>query len=97
MSEYLVRLLIMLPLVCGVIVAGLFVAKRVMAATPGSKSRGAAKLAETVFLTPGTRLAVVDFADKRLLLAVTKGGVSLLSEAPAQAFALPTVEGGDAR
>lgn len=98
-SDYVLRLLVMLPLVCAVIVGGLFVARRVMNMTGKTPLKGPARVArltESLFLTPGTRLAVVDFADKRLLLAVTKGGVSLLSEAPGAAFELPR-EAADAR
>ena len=97
MSDYLIRLLVMLPLVAGLIVGGLWLAKRVMAMQAGglgARPKGAARVSETLFLTPGNRLAVVDFAGKRLLISVTKTGVSLLSEA--EGFALPQ-EAGDAR
>lgn len=87
-SDYIFRLLVMLPLVLALIVGGLWVAKRVMALQAGqARPKGAARISETLFLTPGNRLAVVDFGDKRLLIAVTKSGVSLLSQA--DAFSLP--------
>ena len=89
MSEYVIRLLVMLPLVAALIVGGLWLARRVMAMPRGQvRQKGSVRVAETLFLTPGNRLAVVDFADKRLLIAVTKTGVSLLSEA--DSFALPS-------
>ena len=93
-SDYVFRLVVMLPLVLALIVGGLWLAKRVMAMQQGpARARGAARIAETLFLTPGNRLAVVDFADKRLLIAVTKSGVSLLSQA--DGFQLPA-ESSDA-
>jgi flagellar protein FliO/FliZ len=95
--DYLLRLAIMLPLICAMIVGGLWLAKRYnlggLSARAGS-GRSVARLTETVVLSPGIRLAVVDFADKRLLLAVTKQGANLLSETAAPAFKLE--EGGNA-
>ncbi|MBB4632813.1 flagellar biosynthetic protein FliO [Sphingosinicella soli] len=93
-GDYVLRLAIMLPLVCGLIVAGLWLAKRynLGGLTGGLKSRtavrSAARLSGTVFLTPAVKLAVVDFEGKRLLLAVTKQGANLLSEVPAISFTL---------
>src|SRR3546814_12110954 len=88
----------MLPLICAMIVAGLWLAKRYNLGALGARAgnaRSVARLTETVVLSPGIRLAVVDFADKRLLLAVTKQGAHLLSETAATAFRME--EGGDAR
>lgn len=98
-ADYLLRLAIMLPLICGMIVAGLWLAKQYNLGglnARASNGRSAARITETVFLTPGVKLAVVDFADKRLLIAVTKTGASLLSETAAAPF---KIEGGadDAR
>src|SRR3546814_14337406 len=73
----------MLPLSCAMIGAGLWLAKRYNLGALGARAgnaRSVARLTETVVLSPGIRLAVVDFADKRLLLAVTKQGANLLSE-----------------
>src|SRR3546814_19887106 len=79
-DRYVLRLAIMLPLICAMIVGGLWIAKRFnlggMNARAGN-SRSVARLPETVFLSPGVKLAVVDFADKRLLLAVTKQGAKI--------------------
>ncbi len=92
-SDYVFRLLVMLPLVLALIVGGLWVAKRVMAMPKGPRQGGGTRVSETVFLTPGNRLAVVEFGGKRLLLAVTKSGVSLISQA--DSFQL-LVENGNA-
>lgn len=97
-GDYVLRLAIMLPLVCGLIIAGLWLTKRYnLGGLAGglksrSTTRSAARLSETVFLTPAVKLAVVDFEGKRLLLAVTKQGANLLSEVPAISF---TVEDED--
>ncbi len=92
-GDYVLRLAIMLPLVCGLIVAGLWLAKRYNLGTLSgglkarAASRSSASLVETVFLTPAVKLAVVDFEDKRVLLAVTRQGASLVSETYAPRFA----------
>src|SRR3546814_19549973 len=85
----------MLPLICAMIVAGLWLAKRYNLGALGARAgnaRSVARPTETVVLSPGIRLAVVDFADKRLLLAVTKPGATRLSANDAPA--LRTGEGG---
>lgn len=89
MSEHFLRLLVLLPLVCALIVGALWLARRVMGATPQLKAPRTVRLAETLFLAPGTKLAVVDFADRRLLLAVSKTGVTMLGDA---ARPLPVAE-----
>jgi len=38
---------------------------------------------------PMSRLAVVEFAGKRILIAVSRGRVDTIAEAPAPNFALP--------
>lgn len=81
MTGHLLRLLLLLPLICALIVGGLWLAKRVMGATPHMRGQRCARLTETLFLGPGTKLAVVDFADRRLLLAVSKAGVTMLGDA----------------
>lgn len=95
-GDYLLRLGVMLPLICAMIWGGLWLAKKYnlggLNARAGN-NRSIARLSETVFLTQGVKLAVVDFADKRLLIAVTRTGANLLSETAAPAF---RVEGEDA-
>ncbi len=88
LAPYLARLALLLPLMCGLIVAGLWVAKRFaglgtggLALGPGRAAR-TARVTETLLLGPGARLAVVEFADRRLLLAVGKGGIVTLADVP---------------
>lgn len=97
-GDYLLRLAVMLPLICAMIWGGLWLAKKYNLGSlnaKGAGNRNIARLTETVFLTPGVKLAVVDFADKRLLVAVTKTGANLLSETAAPAFKVE--EGGHDR
>lgn len=97
-GEYLLRLAVMLPLICGMIWAGLWLAKKYNLGglnVQAGNSRSVARLSETIFLAPGIKLAVVDFADKRLLLAVTKTGANLLSETAAPSFKLEEERGSN--
>ena len=84
LAPYFARLALLLPLLCGTIVLGLWGAKRFLGlgVTPVGTARAprAARVTETLLLGPGARLAVVEFADRRLLLAVGKGGIATLAD-----------------
>ncbi len=83
MTAYILKLLILVPLVGGMAFGALWLWRK---AQPGMALGQRERLVKVVDAVPfGTtgRLAVVDFADKRLLLAVSRGGVHLISEAAA--------------
>lgn len=82
MGEYLLRLLILVPLVGGMAWASLWLWKRVQSGMPlaGARTQRALAVAEVVTLGPGTKLAVVDFAGQRLLIAVSRAGVTRLAD-----------------
>jgi len=82
MIAYLWRLAVALPLVVALLVGAWYAAKRGWVRVPGAATgTPAARLVMTLFLGPGARLAVVDFAGRRLLLAVSRSGTSLLHAA----------------
>ena len=85
LGPYLLRLAVLLPALCALIVGGLWLAKRYAGVgTAGGRAR-AARLTETLMLAPGARLAVVDFGERRLLVSVGRAGVALIAEGPAPA------------
>ncbi|EMD84186.1 flagellar biosynthetic protein FliO [Pacificimonas flava] len=93
MGEYILRLIILLPLVCGLVVGALWLTKKVQDRTAGL--RGGARtvaLEETLSLTPTTRLAVISFQGERILIALGKNGVTPLSRKADAAFSLPNEE-----
>ena len=47
---------------------------------PGQSAPRLAAVREATMLAPGTRLAVVRFDGRDILLAMTRGGVTLLAE-----------------
>ncbi|MGZ8281569.1 MAG: FliO/MopB family protein [Allosphingosinicella sp.] len=81
MTAYILRLLILVPLVAGLAFLALWLWRKVQ---PGMALRQRDKLVALVDAVPlgaTGRLAVVEFSGKRLLLAVSRGQVTLLTEA----------------
>ena len=86
MTTYILKLLVLVPLVGAMAFGALWLWRKVQ---PGMALGGREKLINVVDATPlgaTGRLAVVEFSGKRLLLAVTRtSGVQLLSEGPVPA------------
>ena len=82
MMDYILRLLVLVPLVAGLAFLALWLWRKVQ---PGMALRQRDRLVSIVDALPlgaTGRLAVVEFSGKRLLLAIARGQVQLLSEAP---------------
>lgn len=86
MTTYILKLLVLVPLVGAMAFGALWLWRKVQ---PGMALGNREKLINVLDATPlgaTGRLAVVEFSGKRLLLAVTRtGGVQLLSEGAAPA------------
>ena len=93
-GSYLLNLLLMVPLVGGLAFLSIWLMRKLQPGLAiGGKRERAVTVVDAVPLGTMSRLAVVDFAGKRLLVAVSRGRVDLLSEAPAPAeFTLPDDE-----
>lgn len=90
MLDYILRLLILLPLVAGLAWGTLWLWKRLQPGMSFGSRERAIKLIDTVPMGAMGRLAVVEFADKRLLIAVSRGRIEKIAEAPIGAhFSLP--------
>jgi len=78
-SDYALRLGVVLPLLLLLLGGVLVAAKRGLIRLPGMV-QGDAPLAlvQVVALGPGSKLAVADFAGKRLLIGVGRDGIRLL-------------------
>jgi flagellar protein FliO/FliZ len=89
---YLLQLFLMLLLVGGLAVLSLWLYKKLQ---PGGLPFGgprerAVRIVDVAPMGPMSRLAVVEFAGKRILIAVSRGRVDTIAEAPAPtAFSLP--------
>lgn len=82
MTAYILRLVILLPLVAAMAFGALWLWRRVQPGMAFGQRERAVKLIDAIPMGATGRLAVVEFADKRLLIAVSRGRIDLLSEAP---------------
>ena len=85
MLEYILRLLILLPLVGGMAWGSLWLWKKVQMGTlqlpgQGAKRTRAIEMIDVLPLGPGTKLTVVEFAGQRILLSVSRGAVTRLAD-----------------
>lgn len=82
MFEYILRLLILLPLIGGMAWGSLWLWKRVQMGVPlaGAKQARAVEMVGVLPLGPGTKLAVVEFAGQQILLSISRTGVTRLAD-----------------
>ncbi|WP_375249599.1 flagellar biosynthetic protein FliO [Sphingomonas sp.] len=78
MWTYILKLVVLLPLVCGLMIGCLYLWRRLEARMPGRPATRMIAVRETMMISPGLKLAVVDFEGKRLLVSVGRGGVTLI-------------------
>ena len=81
MTVYILKLLILVPMVAGLAFGALWLWRRVQPGMAFTQRERAVKLVDALPIGAMGRLAVVEFEGKRLLLAVTRGQVQLLSDA----------------
>ena len=81
MFEYTVKILIMLPLVCGLMIGCLYLWRRLESRMPGQPANRTIKVQETMMLSPGLKLAVLEFEGQKLLVSVSRTGVQLVDKA----------------
>lgn len=83
MTEYFLRLLFLVPLVGGLAFGALWLWRKAQPGMGGGASRERlVKVVDAVPLGASGRLAVVEFDGKRLLLAVSRNGVTRVDESP---------------
>ena len=80
---YLLKLVLVLAFVGGLAFVSLWLWRRVQPGMAFTQRERMVKLVDAVPLGATGKLAVVEFAGKRLLLAVSRTGVTLVSEAEA--------------
>lgn len=81
MWSYILKLLVLLPLVCGLLVGCLYAWRRLEARLPRQQGERLVRVKESMILSPGLRLAVVEFEGRRLLVSVSRSGVTLVDRA----------------
>lgn len=80
MWAYILKLLVLLPLVCGLLIGCLYAWRRLESRLPGQPATRLLQVKETMMVSPGNRLAVLDFEGRRLLVAVSRTGVTLIDK-----------------
>jgi flagellar protein FliO/FliZ len=80
MWSYILKLLVLLPLVCGLLVGCLYLWRRLESRMPGNQGERMLKVRETMMISTGTRLAVLDFEGRRLLVSISRSGVTLIDK-----------------
>src|SRR3546814_19545870 len=83
MFEYILRLLILLPLVGGMAWGSLWLWKRVQMGVPlvgGATKTRAIEMVDVLQLGPGSKLAVVEFAGQRVLIAGPGNCINRIAE-----------------
>ena len=79
---YILKLVVLLPLVCGLMIGCLWLWRRLETRLPGrAAGNRMITVKETMMISPGLRLAVLDFEGRRLLVSVGRGGVQLVDKA----------------
>jgi flagellar protein FliO/FliZ len=90
---YFLQLIVMLLLVLGLAVGSLWLWRKFQPGLGMGTRERAVRVVDAMQLGATTRLAVVEFADKRLLIAVSRGKVDLIAEAPVPTFTMPDTDG----
>lgn len=83
MWSYVLKLVVLLPLVCGLMVGCLWAWRKLEARLPGQPATRMLKVAETMMISPSVRLAVIEFEGRKLLVSVSRGGVALVDRGDA--------------
>jgi flagellar protein FliO/FliZ len=85
MIWYLVKLLILLPLIGGMAWGSLKLAQRMQAKLGGAQSSAkSVRIIETTMLSPTLKLAVIEFRGREILVSASRTGLVRLAEAPAR-------------
>ena len=85
MIWYLLKLLILLPLIGGMAWGSLKLAQRMQAKLGGAQSAAkSVRIIETTMLSPTLKLAVIEFRGREILVSASRTGLVRLAEAPAR-------------
>lgn len=82
MLWYVVKLLVLLPLIAGLAWGCLKLARRMQEKTVGGPK--SVRVVETLMLSPTLRLAVIEFHGREILVSSSRQGLTRLAEAPAR-------------
>ncbi|WP_322964711.1 flagellar biosynthetic protein FliO [Sphingomonas fuzhouensis] len=78
--SYVLKLAVLLPLICGLMIGCLYLWRRLESRMPGRPATRLIHVRETMMISPGLRLAVIEFEGRNLLVSVGRGGVQLVDK-----------------
>ncbi|HEX4694602.1 flagellar biosynthetic protein FliO [Sphingomonas sp.] len=78
--SYILKLVVLLPLVCGLMIGCLYLWRRLESRMGAKQVNRLIKVQDTMMLSPGLRLAVIEFEGRKLLVSVGRGGVALIDK-----------------
>ena len=79
--DYLLRLLLLVPLVGGLAWGSLWLWRRVQLGLPlAPQAARAARMVDVLPMGTGGKLAVVEFGGRRLLIAVSRNAINLIAD-----------------
>ena len=84
MRWYILKLLVLLPLIGLLAWGSLKFAQKMQAKVAGAPGSKSVRIIETVMLSPTQRLAVIEFRGREILVASSRTGLTRLAEAPAR-------------
>ncbi len=86
MGWYIVKLIVLLPLIGALVWGSLKLMHKMQAKYGLGRPSGAksVRVIETTMLSPGLKLAVIEFHGREILVSVTRSGLTRLAEAPAR-------------
>jgi len=85
MGMYILKMLLLLPLLAGMVWGSLWLTRKVQGTIAAGTRREtrAARLVETTMIGPGMRLAVIEFRGREILVGATRQGLVRLAESAA--------------
>ena len=85
MLFYILKLLVLLPLIAGLAWGSLKLAQKMQARIGGAQGGSkAVRIIETTMLSPTLKLAVIEFHGREILVSASRQGLTRLAEAPAR-------------
>ena len=94
MFWYVLKLLILLPLIGAMIWGSLKLAKKMQGqfGAPAGGGSKAVRIVESTMLSPTMRLAVIEFHGREILVSTSRNGLTRLAEAPARPAGFSTAQ-----
>lgn len=93
MLWYVIKLIVLLPIIGGLIWGSLKLMQKMQAKCGGQPGNArSVRVIETTMLSPTLKLAVIEFHGREILVSASRGGLVRLAEAPAREKAVEAAQ-----